>query len=86
MPERTLIATLTKLEVLNAAASIAMVIALVTACVLLRQTYLRLGAMEEQLVERNVQGTRNLTLSDERNAQGYRQLQLLEEAVRRLDP
>jgi hypothetical protein len=85
MPERTLIATLTKLEVLNAAASIAMVIALVTACVLLRQTYQRLGFMEQQLVERNVQGTRNLKLSDERNQQGAQQLELLEEAVRRLE-
>jgi hypothetical protein len=85
MPERTLMTTLARLEVVNAVASICMVIALVASCFLLERQYRRLGVMEQELVLRNQQGTRNLALSDERNAQGARQLELLEEAVRRLD-
>lgn len=85
MPERTMLHFLARLEVLNAAASIAMVIAIVVSCFLLDRQYRRLGIMEQELVLRNEQGTRGLALSDERNSQGERQLQLLEEAVRRLE-
>lgn len=85
MPERTLMQFLARLEVINAAASIAMVIAIVVSCFLLDRQYRRLGVMEQELVLRNEQGTRGLALSDERNVQGARQLELLEEAVRRLD-
>lgn len=85
MPERTMLQFLSRLEVVNALASIAMVVALVAACLLLDRQYRRLGVMEQELVLRNEQGTRGLALSDERNAQGARQLELLEEAVRRLE-
>jgi hypothetical protein len=84
MPERTML-FLSKLELLNAAASLAMVAAMVVMCLLLTRQYERLGVMEQELVLRNEQGQRGLSLADERNQQGAAQLQLLEEAVRRLD-
>jgi hypothetical protein len=84
MPERTML-FLSKLELLNAAASLAMVAAMVVMCLLLTRQYERLGVMEQELVLRNEQGQRGLSLADERNVQGARQLELLEEAVRRLD-
>jgi hypothetical protein len=84
MPERTML-FLSKLELLNAAASLAMVAAMVVMCLLLTRQYERLGVMEQELVLRNEQGQRGLSLADERNQQGAAQLELLEEAVRRLD-